>query len=227
MNEAHEQVGVVVAGGLLPGLAKLIEEQKSSIVLTLLIALLFGIFGSALLARHIKRQMYNLEPHEIARMYGERSAAFQAMHEGVIAIDRLELITIFNERAKQIFSVSRDVVGLPIREVPPDTRLPEIMELERPVFNQELRVGNTLIWSNRIPIREQGKMIGAIAIFQDRTEVTRMAEELTGVREFVDALRVQNHEHSNKLHTIAGLLQLDKKSRHCNMYMIFPASRRS
>ncbi|ANY68032.1 histidine kinase [Paenibacillus sp. BIHB 4019] len=213
MNEAHEQVGVVVAGGLLPGLAKLIEEQQSSIALTLLIALLFGIFGSALLARHIKRQMYNLEPHEIARMYGERSAAFQAMHEGVIAIDRLERITIFNERARQIFSVSRDVVGLSIREVLPDTRLPEIMELERPVFNQELRVGNALIWSNRIPIREQGKIIGAIAIFQDRTEVARMAEELTGVQEFVDALRVQNHEHSNKLHTIAGLLQLDKKEQ--------------
>jgi two-component system sensor histidine kinase DctS len=169
--------------------------------------------GSALLARHIKRQMYNLEPQDIARMYRERSAAFQAMHEGVIAIDRNETITIFNERAKQIFGVEQEAVGRPIREILPDTRLPEIMQLEQPVFNQELRVGNALIWSNRIPIREQGETVGAIAIFQDRTDVARMAEELTGVREFVDALRVQNHEHSNKLHTIAGLLQLDKKDQ--------------
>lgn len=35
-----------------------------------------------------------------------------------------------------------------------------------------------------------------------------MAEELTGVKAFVQALRVQTHEHKNKLHTITGLLQL-------------------
>jgi two-component system sensor histidine kinase DctS len=213
MSDQHEQIGVVAAGGLLPGLGELIGQERQSIAITALLSLLFGIMGSALLARHIKRQMYNLEPQDIARMYRERSAAFQAMHEGVIAIDRNETITIFNERAKQIFGVEQEAVGRPIREILPDTRLPEIMQLEQPVFNQELRVGNALIWSNRIPIREQGETVGAIAIFQDRTDVARMAEELTGVREFVDALRVQNHEHSNKLHTIAGLLQLDKKDQ--------------
>ncbi|WP_028609857.1 ATP-binding protein [Paenibacillus harenae] len=213
MNEQHMQIGVIVAGGLLPGLKELIAEERQSIALTALLSLLFGIFGSALLARHIKKQMYNLEPHEIARMYRERSAAFQAMHEGVIAIDLNEKITIFNERAKQIFSVEQEAVGRSIRDVLPDTRLPEVLQLVRPVLNQELRIGKTLIWSNRIPIREQGTTVGAIAIFQDRTEVARMAEELTGVRKFVDALRVQNHEHNNKLHTIAGLLQLDKKDQ--------------
>lgn len=213
ISEQHMQIGVVVAGGLLPGLKELVAEGRQAIALTALLSLLFGMFGSALLARHIKKQMYNLEPQEIARMYRERSAAFQAMHEGVIAIDRSETITIFNERAKQIFGVEQDAVGRSIREVLPDTRLPEVMELERPVLNQELRIGNTLIWSNRIQIREQGTIVGAIAIFQDRTEVAKMAEELTGVHKFVDALRVQNHEHSNKLHTIAGLLQLDKKDQ--------------
>ncbi len=39
-----------------------------------------------------------------------------------------------------------------------------------------------------------------------------MAEELTGVRAFIEALRVQNHEYMNKLHTIAGLIQLGKTS---------------
>ncbi len=57
------------------------------------------------------------------------------------------------------------------------------------------------------------KVIGAVAIFQDRTEAAKMAEELTGVKNFVDALRVQNHEHMNKLHTIAGLIQLGKSEK--------------
>ena len=64
--------------------------------------------------------------------------------------------------------------------------------------------------SSRIPIVMKKKVIGAVAIFQDRTEAAKLAEELTGVKNFIDALRVQNHEHMNKLHTIAGLIQLGK-----------------
>ncbi|MED4163770.1 sensor histidine kinase, partial [Halalkalibacterium halodurans] len=67
-----------------------------------------------------------------------------------------------------------------------------------------------LVFSNRIPIQIDGETVGAIAIFQDKSDVDRLAEELTGVQAFVDALRVQNHEYSNKLHTIAGLIQLDE-----------------
>lgn len=62
--------------------------------------------------------------------------------------------------------------------------------------------------SNRIPIRVRGKKVGAVAIFKDLTEFKQMAEELTGVRAFIQALRVQTHEYKNKLHTISGLLHL-------------------
>ncbi|WP_442602326.1 ATP-binding protein [Paenibacillus sp. KN14-4R] len=210
MNENHEQVGVVVVGGLMPTFLELIPEQKRAIIVTILLSLSFGMFGSAMLARHIKREMYNLEPHEIASMYREHTAAFQAMHEGVIAIDRNERITIFNERAKQIFDVKQDVIDQYILDIIPGSRLPEILELKVPVLNHELLIGGTLIWSNRIPIIDHGVTMGAIAIFQDRTDVTRMAEELTGVKEYVNALRAQNHEHMNKMHTVAGLIQLGK-----------------
>lgn len=49
--------------------------------------------------------MFQLEPHEIVRMYEERTATFHSMNEGVIAIDNRLIITIFNEKAKQIFEV--------------------------------------------------------------------------------------------------------------------------
>lgn len=67
-----------------------------------------------------------------------------------------------------------------------------------------------LLLFTSIPIKVEGRYAGAVLIFQDRTEVTRLAEELTGVKAFVDALRVQNHEHRNKLHTIAGMIQLEQ-----------------
>ncbi len=213
MSEEHEQIGVVIAGRLLPTVREIVLGQKHFIALTLSLTLLFGIWGSWLLARNIKRQMFDLEPHEIARILRERTAAFHAMHEGVIAIDNREKITIFNERAKEIFHLKGSLIGQPIRDVLPDTRLPEILRLRKPIYNQELLLGGTLVWSNRIPIKVGEQTVGAVAIFQDRTEITRIAEELTGVKAFVDALRVQSHEYMNKLHTIAGLLQLGQSDK--------------
>lgn len=208
MDEEHRQIGVVMAGHLLPSISQILYEKKGYIVITFLLSILFGIWGSWQLAKHMKKQMYNLEPHEIARILRERTDTFHAMHEGVIAIDIQERITIFNDKAKEIFGITGDVTERYIREVIPDTRLPEILKLQQPVYNQELNVGNAIIMSNRVPIKVNQQTVGALAIFQDLTEVTNLAEELTGVRKFVDALRVQNHEHMNKLHTIAGLLQL-------------------
>ncbi|RAP76318.1 ATP-binding protein [Paenibacillus montanisoli] len=213
MNENREQVGVVLVGKLLPKLSAVIRDMSGEIYVIAFLTLLFGTWGSWLLAGHIKKQMFELEPDEIAQLVVERTATFQAMHEGIIAIDKTKRITIFNDMAKTMLRVNGDMIGKPIEEVLPDTRLPEIIELNRPVYNQDLFIGPAHIVTNRIPITVGGQVVGAVATFRDRTEVTRMAEELTGVQSFVEALRVQSHEYMNKLHTIGGLLQLDDKKR--------------
>jgi two-component system sensor histidine kinase DctS len=213
MNAEHVQIGVVLVGQLLPSITQELLGLSGQAYVILLLTLLFGIWGSWRLAQHIKLQMFELEPHEIARLLVERTATFHAMHEGVIAIDKDERITIFNDKAKLMLKIQGDVIGKFIREVIPDTRLPEILDLNHPIYNQELYVSSAHIMSNRVPIKVNGQTVGAVAIFQDRTEVTRIAEELTGVKTFVDALRVQNHEYLNKLHTIGGLIQLGNKEQ--------------
>ncbi|TKD56187.1 sensor histidine kinase [Bacillus sp. S2(2019)] len=209
-DEKFNQTGVVLVGRTLPSMADILGEMKQDILMILLLTLSFGLVGSFLLARHIKQQMFKLEPHEIVRMLEERTATFHSINEGVIAIDNQHMITIFNEKAKQIFSVTGDVVGRNIWDVLSDTRLPEIIARAEPVYNEEIHMSGKRIMSSRIPIVMKKKIIGAVAIFQDRTEAAKLAEELTGVKNFVDGLRVQNHEHMNKLHTIAGLIQLGK-----------------
>ena len=191
-DDQFNQTGVELVGRTLLSMADILGDMKRDILMILLLTLSFGLVGSFLLARHIKQQMFKLEPHEIVRMLEERTATFHSINEGVIAIDNQHMITIFNEKAKQIFGVTGDVVGQNIWGVLSDTRLPEIIDRAEPVYNEEIH------------------MSGAVAIFQDRTEAAKLAEELTGVKNFVDGLRVQNHEHMNKLHTIAGLIQLGK-----------------
>lgn len=212
-DDRLNQIGVVVVGNKIPNLFDILSDLGPAILLIVVLTLAFGLIGSLLLANHIKKQMFHLEPFEIKRMHEERIATFHSMNEGVIAIDNKEIITIFNEKAKKVFNVTGNFIGQPIRSVLKDTRLPEIVEKNKAVYNEEIRVSGKVIVSTRIPIRKEDELIGAVAIFQDRTEVTKLAEELTGVKNFVEALRVQSHEHMNKLHTIAGLIQLGKPEK--------------
>ncbi|MFP3360038.1 Spo0B domain-containing protein, partial [Planococcus sp. SIMBA_143] len=78
---------------------------------------------------------------------------------------------------------------------------------------EEMTFGNKVLMISKVPVSVGEETVGTLAVFQDRTEVSLMAEELTGVKNFVDALRVQNHESMNRLHTIAGLIQLDQKEK--------------
>lgn len=211
MSNEGQQIGVVVVGYSVLTVLELLQSMQTELLITVVLSLFFSAWGAHTLGLHIKKQMFGLEPHEIAKMYVERTETFNAMHEGIIAIDNELTITIFNERACDILGVHErpsTLIGQKIFQVLPDTRLPEILELDQPIFNRELYINNHSIMSNRIPIQVNGKTVGAVAMFKDRTEVKKLAEELTGVKAFVQALRVQTHEHKNKLHTIAGLLQL-------------------
>ncbi|WP_198162732.1 ATP-binding protein [Halobacillus mangrovi] len=216
MNEEHEQIGVVIVGNLLPSFLDVLNDMKNEILIVLFLTLLFGVTGSWLLARHIKEQTYRLEPHEIVQLLVERTATFQAMNEGVVAINNEGRITIMNDKASKILGIAGDQTGQQIEKVIPDIKLGGVLNSGKAVYNKELRLGSTLVMSTQIPVRVNNDTIGAVVIFQDRTDVTKLAEELTGVKAFVDALRVQNHEHLNKLHTIAGLIQLDKKEQALN-----------
>ncbi len=211
INDKREQVGIVVVGYSLPDFMEMLQSYEREIMITIVISLIFSILGAYTLGRHIKKQMFGLEPHEIAKMYVERTETFNAMHEGIIAVDKEMNITIFNEKAADILGVTRkieDCIGQKIYDVLPDTRLPEIVETATPVYDQELYINHHSILSNRVPIIVNGELVGAVAMFKDLTAVKKLAEEVTGVKAFVQALRVQTHEHKNKIHTIAGLLQL-------------------
>ncbi|KKM08967.1 histidine kinase [Clostridiales bacterium PH28_bin88] len=209
-DEGTKQVGVVVVGVLTPTFTRLLHEIRFRLYLSLVAGLAVGFVGSVVLARNIKRAMFDMEPVEIARLLEERVAVFHSIGEGIIAIDHENRVTIINDEAKRIMGIEEEVVGRPIQEVIPDSHLPYIVATGVSEYDRERLLNRTTILANRFPIRVKGEIVGAVATFRDKTEVAKLAEELTGVKKFIEALRVQNHEHMNKLHTIAGLIQLKK-----------------
>lgn len=212
MHDA-KQVGVVVVGIIAPTYIELFEEYGKDIQIPFFIALIVGLAGAVILSYNIKKQMFNMEPVEIAKLLEERIAVFQSIGEGVIAIDANYQITVANPEACRILNLSAPVIGRSILEVIPDSHLTAVMQTGIAQYNQDRIVGGARILISILPIKIEGAIVGAAATFRDKTEVFNLAKELTGVKQFIEALRVQNHEHRNKLHAIAGLIQLGKSEQ--------------
>ena len=80
----------------------------------------------------------------------------------------------------------------------------------REELNHSVMIHDNQILSSEILICNEKEVQGAVSVFRDKTEVTKLAEELTGARYMVDTLRSFNHEFMNKLHIILGLLETEK-----------------
>ena len=156
-----------------------------------------------------------LEPDEITKIYNEKMGIIDAIHEGLIAVDSHGKVTLINDSAWNIidtknYDTKEDVIGKDIEEVFITTNLKTVIDTGQPEFDREQKINNTVILTNRVPIKDREKIVGAIATFRDKTEIRRMAEELTGIKKMAWSLRAQNHEFMNKLHTISGLIQLEE-----------------
>jgi len=207
-DDGTSQIGVVVVGVLTPTKLALFANIQMQLLLSLAAGAVIGLVGSLLLARNIKRATFSLEPEQIARLLKERTAIFGAISEALVAIDSNGVITYANEQARRITGMPENAAGQPITAFIPNSRLPRVLQTRRPEYNREMVLGTTPVLVNRVPIVSGGQIMGAVSTFREKTELNRLAEELTGVQKFVEALRVQTHEYMNKLHTIAGMVQL-------------------
>jgi two-component system CitB family sensor kinase len=73
-----------------------------------------------------------------------------------------------------------------------------------------LIAGERVLLASARPVSRDGQRIGTVVTLRDRTEVETLARELGAVRALADALRAQTHEAANRLHVIAGLVELGR-----------------
>lgn len=211
-DEEKKQVGFVMVGELTRSIYEAKKQVLITVVASSLASLGFGVTVAFLLARNIKKTLLGLEPEQITSLYIEKKAMLNAIHEGVIAIDANYKITLFNESGLEILNLKEqdasEILGKDIRDILPSSRLVEVLDTGIGEYDQEQLVNGTVIMTNRVPIRNKKRIVGAIATFRDKTMVTRLAEEITGVNQIIQALRANTHEFMNKLHVILGLIQI-------------------
>jgi len=207
-DTAGTVLGVVSVGILVERVQDRLGSHLPELIGATTLALFLGTGVSFLLAQHIKGQMLGLEPLEIAALFEQREAMLHGIREGVVAVDRGGQITIVNDEARRLLRLPQGIEGWPVREVIPESGLPRVLRSGKPEADLSTQLNGRGIVVSRIPVRIRGKLVGAIATFRDQTELEELARELQGARSNADTLRAQAHEFANKLHTIAGLLEL-------------------
>ncbi len=206
-----KQIGFVSIGFYLTSVYQDTFKKFIPILYLFLAAILLSVFGSIVVSRNVKKSILGLEPYEIARIVKEKQATLEAIREGVIAVDKKGLIRLLNSEAISLLGVTPEIAyGCHIDTIIPQNQLDVVINQNKSVYDEEQKVNDIIIFSNSVPITVDDKVVGAVISFRDRTEIHRLAEELTGVHQFVDVLRAQSHEFKNKLHTIAGLIQLQR-----------------
>ncbi|EFL18089.1 two-component system sensor kinase [Streptomyces sp. C] len=171
-------------------------------------ALAAGALAAYLLSRRIQRQTRDLAFSDIAGLLAEREAMLHSIREGVIALDPDDRVRLVNDEAARLLGLPADsaatLAGRPLDEVLGTGRTSDV--LTGRVTGRDLLTvqGPRVLVANRMPTADGG----AVATLRDRTEVERLGRELDSTRGLIDALRAQDHEHANRLHTLLGLLEL-------------------
>lgn len=207
----NEQIGFVMVGVLYEDIKDFREDALVTIFGFTLFGIILGIIGALVIAKRTKDSLLGLEPYEIVYLYKENRAMLESIIEGIIAIDSNGKITLVNDYAIKILNINKpNVIGEYVLDVFPTSRLLEVLQSGECEYNEEQIINDTVILTNRVPMKDGDEIIGAMASFNDRTKVKRLAEEITGVRQIVQALRANTHEFMNKLHVILGLIKLDE-----------------
>ena len=192
-DEKGNYIGFVMAIMLMQNIHRETWQTALIFVLITIAAILMELLISTEMSSTIKRSLMGYEPDVFSAMYRIRDNILESLDEGIIAIDNEGGVQFVNSAAGSMLNqiengLATKIVGEKIDNV---------------------KLGSETLLVDRMPIKENEVCVGEIAILHDRAEYTKLMEDLTGTRYLVDSMRANNHDFTNKLHVILGLIQME------------------
>jgi sensor histidine kinase regulating citrate/malate metabolism len=202
--------GTVIVGIFNGRILQTMSGFAMQLVVFAFIAIGIGILVAYALSKNIKRSIYGLEPVEIAMLLKDREIILENIGEGLLAVNHLGEITMINSRAKSLLDQEDLEVGMPYGALVFAEFFGDYEALGEGAMEKEWRIGaNKLLRMEWIALNDVDARLGWLFRIEDMSLLRKRAEELTNMQQLTQALRAQNHEFMNKLHTISGLIQLE------------------
>ncbi|WP_394138195.1 sigma-54 interaction domain-containing protein [Cytobacillus oceanisediminis] len=127
--------------------------------------------------------------HTESQKVGWLEGIIEAVHDGILVIDRDGIVQIINEEYTNITGVKKEqIIGKPLVDVRPGARLPTVLKDGKPragVFRKEKSMEYVV---DMAPIFEKNEIIGAVSVCKSIPEVYQLTKELSKSKKRVSQL---------------------------------------
>ena len=207
-DEGGESVGFVMAIMLMKNIKVETFQMLFIFLMITVVAILIELIIAGELSGKVKKRLMGYEPDVFTAMYKMRDNILETLEEGILAVDENGVIQFANDSAVRMLcdDTKTTIIGQNI-ETLGDEILSHTVKKGDKEFNVSLAKADIIL--DRVPIKEDEHVIGAIAVLHNRAEYTKLMEDLSGTRYLVDSMRANNHDFTNKLHVILGLIQME------------------
>lgn len=130
------------------------------------------------------------------------------IREGVVGVDSAGRVNVLNDEARRLLAVAGPGIGQPLEELVPPGRLRDVLSGRIDGPDRSVMTTDAVLVVNRRPVTVGGRAVGSIVTLRDRTELAALIRRMHAMTGLSNALRAQEHEFTNRLHVIAGLLDL-------------------
>jgi len=207
-NDSGKIIGFVMASTSTAN----IELHKKEIVTSafgfLIISLATGLFLAYGISTNIRRILLGYEPTTFARMYLQREEILDKLNEGIFVVNENQKIIYKNLPAKSYITENFLSESSPLYAGAIESFHSNII-----ISWSMVEVEDKSFLVSMVPLRPLENLDAVMVILRNRTEIVNLTEQLTGLNHIIDALRANTHEFRNKLHIIAGLLQLGENEQ--------------
>ncbi|MBB6117250.1 MULTISPECIES: sensor histidine kinase [Rahnella] len=221
LNASKQVIGIVSVGYLTSYIDNINGRRLAQAGLYGMLLLLLLFIFSWVFTRNVKKQMFWLEPKDIALLVRQQKALLEAMYEGVFAIDGQKQLILINRAARELLDIRQpenQLLGKPLDEVletPPTFFTQSGVAEDNPAsssrHDQITVLNQRQVIVNRVPIElEPGKESGWVFSFRDKNDINTLSSQLSQVKRYADNLRIMRHEQLNWTATLAGLLQMQR-----------------
>ncbi|MFB7252351.1 ATP-binding protein [Microbacterium sp. NPDC056234] len=174
-------------------------------------ATVVGVVAATGVARIVRRRIFGLEPEEIRSLLETREATLHGIREGMLALDEEGRVSLCNDSAARLLGLASpaEATGRAASDLLDDLTLvvAEADADDAPAQRLVLS-GERVLLARAASVRVKGQRVGTVVTLMDRTELDHALRELAGAQSLAEGLRAQQHEFSNTLHTIGGLIEL-------------------
>jgi PAS domain S-box-containing protein len=209
-DNKKDVIGFVSVGYLQTKVLETVKDHQREPVTLIFMLFVVVVLGATGIARYVKKQTLGLEPREISALYLERQAILESIRDGIIAVGEQQDIRLINQAALEFcgFESDKNIIGKSVNEVFGASDLKGLLQPHPKESFREVDVDGQALLLTSVPIKYHGRVQGMVVSFRRLEDFHRLQAKLRQTQQFSEMLRVQAHEYSNKLHTLAGLLQM-------------------